>query len=269
MEVMKVATVDKVASYSGSMFFPWNILMEPVDLGAIEYYMPLAVQTAWIKGPYKMDEIHRMIESDVRMVVNDFLLSPTSKGAKEIHGEFADAYPFAYTQALIFARLYATSRDLRLDDLIDLKRIADLIGVDITSFRRREEEIRRLVSIHKKHIKKPRLFTRRILGQKVVSTDGEIIGIVKDVIFDIDTGDLLELVVIPRKGIDRTKFRNIYERKDENGLIQRTAQGLISLLRGLMKRGEDEIIEYEAYLGGISIEDVHVSLYNDYVVFNR
>ncbi|MHC1569447.1 MAG: PRC-barrel domain-containing protein [Candidatus Syntropharchaeales archaeon] len=269
MEAVKTTVVDKVVSYSNSRFFPWNILLEPLELNAIEHYMPLAIQAAWMKGSYKdMDRIQHLIGEDVKMVVNDYLLSPYSREAEEIHREFAADYPFAYTQALIFTRLFDTSRDLRLRDIIDIARIAELIGVDISSFNRREEQIKELISVYKKRMKKPRSFTKRIIDQKVVSADGEIIGVVRDIVFDLNTGDLIELLVAPRKGADQSIFKDIYEKKDYEGLIQKTIRGVLTFFRGLSGTGDDTM-EYETYLAGISIENVHVSLYNDYVVFNR
>ncbi len=269
MEVMKTATVDKVVSYSNSRFYPWNVLMEPVDITAIEHYMPLAVQAAWMKGNYKEGEIHRLIEEDVKMVVNDYLLSPYSKGAEDVHSEFADDYPFAYTQSLVSARLYNTSRDLGLGDIIDSRQIADLIGVDIAAFNKREERIKDLVSVYKKRMKKPNSFTKRIIDQKVVSSDGEIMGVVKDILFDLDTGDLVELLVVPKKGIDQSRFSRIHDKEIHDSLIRRALKGLRTLFKGRSGKDELDLIEYETYLAGISIEDVHVSLYNDYVVFNR
>ncbi|OFV67392.1 MAG: PRC-barrel domain protein [Candidatus Syntrophoarchaeum caldarius] len=270
MEVMTNVTVDKVVSYSNSRFFPWNILMEPVDMAAIEHYMPLAVQAAWIKGAYRsLDGIQHLIMEDVRMVVKDYLLTPYSKGAEEVHREFADDYPFAYTQALVTARLCNTSDDLKLGDIIDIEQIGSLVGVDVGEFRRREDQIRKFVSIYQKQMKKPRSFTKRIINQKVVSTDGEIIGVVKDIVFDFDTGDLVELLVTPKKGVDKSKFRSIREKEEDEGLMQQVMRAIRSLLKAHVSKDKLDLLEYEPYLAGISIEDVYVSLYNEYVVFNR
>jgi len=270
MEVMTNVIVDKVVSYSNSRFFPWNILMEPADMMAIEHYMPLAVQAAWIKGAYRsLEGIQHLVEEDVHMVVKDYLLSPYSKGAEEAHREYADEYPFAYTQALVTARLCITSDDIKLGNIIDIGQIGDLVGVDIGEFRTREDQTREFAFVYRKRMKKPRSFTKRIIDQKVVSTEGEIIGVVRDIVFDFATGDLVELLVVPRKGVDQSKFRSIREKQEYKGSIQQAMHALRSLLKGHSSKDELDLIEYEPYLAGISIEDVYVSLYNEYVVFNR
>jgi sporulation protein YlmC with PRC-barrel domain len=50
-------------------------------------------------------------------------------------------------------------------------------------------------------------FTHNIRRKRVMSTDGKIIGQIKNISFDVATGQLLRLIVRPDPGFDTTGFK--------------------------------------------------------------
>lgn len=53
-----------------------------------------------------------------------------------------------------------------------------------------------------------RILASSISGKKVVSADGDKLGGLKDLVTDIQTGKLLDLVVEPEMEVDRSDYEN-------------------------------------------------------------
>lgn len=49
-------------------------------------------------------------------------------------------------------------------------------------------------------------FSRSLSGKNVMSTDGKIIGLIKNITVDLDTGQVIDLIVKPNKTFDTTGF---------------------------------------------------------------
>lgn len=50
-------------------------------------------------------------------------------------------------------------------------------------------------------------FTHNIRRKRVMSTDGKIIGVIRNITFDPETGQLLSLIVRPDPGFDTTGYK--------------------------------------------------------------
>lgn len=52
-----------------------------------------------------------------------------------------------------------------------------------------------------------KVFSGSIAGKEVVNIDGMVLGDLEDVIFDVQTGKLVDLLVKPNKELNRMKYR--------------------------------------------------------------
>ncbi|HJJ28578.1 MAG TPA: PRC-barrel domain-containing protein [Methanocorpusculum sp.] len=59
----------------------------------------------------------------------------------------------------------------------------------------------------KEHTNQSEVFTRKISHKQVMSTDGKIIGIIRNIYIDAETGQLLSLIVQPDPSFDTTGYR--------------------------------------------------------------
>ena len=52
-----------------------------------------------------------------------------------------------------------------------------------------------------------KVFSGSIVGKEIVNIDGAVLGELENVIFEVQTGKLVDLVVKPDSGLNRTKYR--------------------------------------------------------------
>ena len=52
-----------------------------------------------------------------------------------------------------------------------------------------------------------KVFSGSIAGKEIVNIDGMVLGDLEDVIFDVQTGKLVDLLVKPNKELNRMKYR--------------------------------------------------------------
>lgn len=52
-----------------------------------------------------------------------------------------------------------------------------------------------------------KIFAGSIAGMEIVNVDGAVLGELENMVFDIETGDLIDLVVKPGSGLPRNKYR--------------------------------------------------------------
>jgi sporulation protein YlmC with PRC-barrel domain len=52
-----------------------------------------------------------------------------------------------------------------------------------------------------------KVFSGSIAGKEIVNIDGMVLGDLEDVIFDVQTGKLVDLLVKPNKELNRVKYR--------------------------------------------------------------
>jgi sporulation protein YlmC with PRC-barrel domain len=52
-----------------------------------------------------------------------------------------------------------------------------------------------------------KVFSGSIAGKEIVNIDGMVLGDLEDVIFDVQTGNLVDLKVKPNKDLNRMKYR--------------------------------------------------------------
>jgi sporulation protein YlmC with PRC-barrel domain len=52
-----------------------------------------------------------------------------------------------------------------------------------------------------------KVFSGSIVGKEIVNIDGAVLGELENVIFEVQTGKLEDLVVKPDSGLNRTKYR--------------------------------------------------------------
>ena len=52
-----------------------------------------------------------------------------------------------------------------------------------------------------------RVFAGSIAGMEIVNIDGTVLGELENMVFDIETGDLIDLVVKPDSELPRNKYR--------------------------------------------------------------
>ncbi len=200
---------EKVIAYLRSKLFPWNFIFEDVEEDAIEHFVTYAIQICEGKGIEKRsistDEgaVKELITREVREAVNDYLFDPEDKGMIRMHGKFAVSYPFAFTQCLVHTILYRLG--LEMSDVVDVKAISELLGVNIKEIKRSELFIRDLISRNEK--KAMKMFGKSILDRKVITAGGDYIGSVCDIMFDIETGNVGGLIVNQQKGVGSKKNR--------------------------------------------------------------
>lgn len=188
---------ERVIAHLRSRLFPWNFILDNVAEDSVEHFVPYAIQMCETKGIEKgsvgQGEAKAVITQEVKESVQDYLFDPEHKEMIRMHGKFATLYPFAFSQSLAHVILYRL--DLKLDDIVDVKAISDLMGedVDVTEIRKRELFIRDVIS--RKGSKALRLFAKSIMNKKVIAAGGDYMGNVDDIIFTDETGEILELVV--------------------------------------------------------------------------
>ncbi|GEM_PF-607783 len=228
---------EKVIAYRRSKLFPWNFIFEDVDERAIEYFAPYAVQILGGRHDQKKEEsaqrslrehaeagvkrgafhsgggssaeerfvdkeyLRRRIREEVSAVVSDFLFDTDDEDAIKMHGDFAQFFPFAFSQCLVQAMLHRMN--MRLEDVIDVNAISELMGTNVNEIRRREDLIRDLIN-KKRNLN---LSGRNLLGKKVMSESGEYVGNVSDIIFDDKSGVMKGLRVAVKGGGRRVSER--------------------------------------------------------------
>ncbi len=139
------------------------------------------------------ERLRERIREEVHLAVSDFLSDTDDEDALRMHGDFAMLFPFAFSQCLVQAMLQKLN--LRLEDVIDVRAISELMGVSVRDIRRREDFIRDLLA----HQRNMRFLGANIFGKKVMSAEGERIGSVADIIFDAETGVLRGIMVKTEK----------------------------------------------------------------------
>ncbi len=182
---------EKVITYLRSPLFPWNFLLEDVSEESVKHFIPYAIQVCEWKGIERgaignKDAVKGVITKEVREAVNNYLLD-----TGVAHGKFTSTYPFAFSQCLLHTILYRLG--LELGDVVDVKAVSDLLGKDRAEIERRAIFFRDLIERNK--AKAARMFGRFILDKRVITADGDYIGTVGDIVFDVRTGDIEGLVV--------------------------------------------------------------------------
>jgi sporulation protein YlmC with PRC-barrel domain len=198
---------EKVVAYLRSKLFPWNFIFEDVAEDAVEHFVPYAIQMCEAKGIEKdsvgVEKVKEVITREVKEAVDDYLFDPEDKEMIRMHGKFAAVYPFAFSQCLAYVILYRLG--LRLEDVVDVKAISDLLGQDVMEIRKSEFFIRDLKS--REGSKAMKMFAKSIIDKKVITAGGDCIGSVEDIIFTDETGEVEELVVDHLRGTGLKKSR--------------------------------------------------------------
>ena len=198
---------EKVIAYLRSKLFPWNFIFEDVPNAAIEHFVPYATQMCEAKGLEKgsvgFEDVKEVITREVKEAVDDYLFDPEDREMIRMHGDFAAIYPFAFSQCLAHAILYRLG--LKLEDVVDIRAIGDLLGEDIKEITMREYFIRDLMA--QKGSNAMKMFATSILDKKVITAGGDCIGSVADIIFTDETGKVEELAVNHLKGTGMKKSR--------------------------------------------------------------
>ena len=191
---------EKVVAYLRSKLFPWSFIFEDVAEDAVEHFVPYAIQMCEAKsidkGSVGEETVKEVITREVREAVDDYLFDPEDKEMIRMHGKFAAIYPFAFSQCLAHVILYRLG--LTLEDVIDIKAISDLLGVDRREIRLRERFSRDFIS--RNGSKALKMFAKSILDKKVITAGGDCIGSVGDIIFTDETGKVEELTVNHLRG---------------------------------------------------------------------
>jgi sporulation protein YlmC with PRC-barrel domain len=191
---------EKIVAYLRSKLFPWNFILEEVELAAIEHYAPFAIQMCEAKrlerGSVDEGAVKDVIRHEVKEAVDDYLFDPEDREMVRMHGKFAAIYPFAFSQVMAFVILHRLG--LQLADVVDVKAIGDLLGQEEQEIRKRELLVRDVIAKNGRNAMK--MFARSIVDKKVITAGGNHIGSVKDIIFTVDTGKVEELVVNHLKG---------------------------------------------------------------------
>ena len=193
---------EKVIAYLKSRLFPWNFILEDVEEESIEHFVPYAIQRCEEKGIQKgsVEEgaAKAVIAKELKDALNDYLLDE-DKEVVRIHGEFAAHYPFAFAQCLVHTILYRLG--FVLDDVVNLNAMSGFLELDIEGIKGRERFIRDLISKNK--TKAVRVFSRSLLDRDVITSEGDHMGNVDDIIFDTNTGSVVGLMV--NQGSERSK----------------------------------------------------------------
>ncbi|HIH36936.1 MAG TPA: PRC-barrel domain containing protein [Methanocellales archaeon] len=199
---------ERVHNYLRSRLFPWNFLMEPVADETLEHFIKkdFRIPSAIMEKDLSKEELSNVICDEVKRIVKEYLVSNNKLD------------PFAYAQAQIYTMLYdlRSRKKLRgLDDIVDIKALAILMGISMDSFKKKEESISQL--IHRYKDNKPS--AKDIFGQKVTYIDGTIIGTVTDIVYDDKTGDLIELKVKTDKKLFEIPIEGIYLKNVYNNCV--------------------------------------------------
>jgi len=198
---------EKVFAYMRSRLFPWNFIVEDVDLESLRYFVPYAIRICEDRGIKKglveRESAREVIERELKWMLNDYLHAE-AKGteAMGMHGKFYAQYPFAFAQALMHTILYRLG--VSLEEIVNINALGGLLELDIEDMRRRERFIRDLIS--RNEDKALRIFGKSLLNRKVISEEGDYIGNVSDIVFDSETGILEGLILAQQKGSERFKI---------------------------------------------------------------
>ena len=198
---------EKIIAYLRSRVFPWNFIFEEVEEDALKHFIPYAIQMCEAKGidmsSVGKEEVKEVIAKEVKDAVNDYFFDLREKEMIKTHGEFASIYPFAFSQCLAYTILHRLG--LEMGDVVDVKAISELLGLDIHEIEHREILIRDLIS--KRGNKPVKMFGRSILDKKVITAEGVHIGSVGDIIFAGETGRVEALIVNAQKSSELMKSR--------------------------------------------------------------
>lgn len=202
-------TIDKVNAYLDAPLFPWNFLLEPVSEKAVRHYLrfaiPVAIKKVEVINPENHDSVKLSIEEETRNIANDYLIDPNNRHAIKIHGGLADEYPFAYAQCYVFSMLYGMV--LKLEDLIDIEALLNVMGVTKSPFMKKVELIEELVENHRK-VAPSGIRGTEMLGRKVMcGSDATEYGVLHGIVFSSDHSVFLELIVKPLKKDKKSPFR--------------------------------------------------------------
>ena len=186
---------EKVFAYMRSRLFPWNFIVEDVELESLRHFVPYAIRICEDrgikKGSIERESAREVIERELRRMLNDYL-----------HAEARGTEAFAFAQALMHTILYRLG--VSLEEIVNIKALGGLLELDIEEIRRRERFIRDLIS--RNEDKALRIFGKSLLNRKVISEEGDYIGNVSDIVFDSETGILEGLILAQQKGSERLEI---------------------------------------------------------------
>ena len=250
------ARIDKAYTYLKSKFFPWNFLVEPTTHEALEHYMMFALPAAKVKmselvQPVEAERILDSITEEIKNTSEDYLIDPYNQHARSVHGHFADDYPYAYAQALVFTMLHEGGKEVisYLDEIADIGSIAKLMGVTMESLKDRERIVGNLRSKYAAEERGPaehstlggatvrgtdglpsvkfrrigdsarslqhygKILGAQMKGRRVMSRDGTELGILDNVVFEKNDGSISQVIVRLTEGVDAQGIA-----KSEDGL---------------------------------------------------
>ena len=191
---------EKVVGNLRSKLFPWNFILEDADSEAIRHFVPYATQMCEAKGidrgSVERDAARDVITREIKEAVEDYLFDPEDEEIMRMHGRFAEQYPFAFSQSLAFVILNRLG--LNLEEVVDVRGVSDLLGVDVREIREREDMVRDIIA--KSGSRRIKLFASTIMDKKVIASGGDWIGTVADIIFNSQNGRIEALVVTHLRG---------------------------------------------------------------------
>jgi sporulation protein YlmC with PRC-barrel domain len=194
----KQATLDKLHNYLRSPLFPWNFLFEPVPEDSLKHFI------RWLAPTNCIDEIsEERIADELRTIANDYIIDPDNDFAKKMHGRFVHDYPFAYGQCVVYCSLFKIGKNIA--DVVDVGDVSKLLGYSEKDVRKKERTI--LSLLKEKRKREGQATGKEIISRKVVSTSGETVGWVEDIIYEGEY--LVELKVKPHPTLDLCKFKKI------------------------------------------------------------
>ena len=122
---------EKVFAYMRSRLFPWNFIVEDVDLESLRHFVPYAIRICEDrgikKGSIERESAREVIERELKWMLNDYL-----------HAEARGTEAFAFAQALMHTILYRLG--VSLEEIVNIKALGGLLELDIEDMRRRIEE---------------------------------------------------------------------------------------------------------------------------------
>lgn len=209
-------SIDKTHNYLNSQLFPWNFLIEPVSEEALGYFVKHGIPAGRVEkeelGPdVQASDIIKVINQKVEEIAKDYLVDPHNEYARRTHEKFADDYPFAYSQCLVYFLL--SELKTSIGQVTDIKSVTELMGIDIDSFKNKEKTIRQLISEHKSKPEQIGLLGQSIIGREVTYGDLSLIGKVHDIIFDKTTGKIAELIVEGKQGLHLPEFKTVEDER--------------------------------------------------------
>ncbi|MEM3086601.1 MAG: hypothetical protein QXO51_02250 [Halobacteria archaeon] len=189
-------TVGKLHNYLGARFFPWNFLLEPVDRKALDHYLRV-VSSSDLLSPCTLEGVQEALAA----AAADFLATPGSRQARALHGAHAPAYPFAFSQVVVFASLAREQRNL--SDLGDLPSVARLLGTSADDAREREKAVAAGLS----RIRRRVLTGRELAGRPLIDAGGAPLGLVVDLL--VEGGQVVEVQIEPGREFPLAGLRKI------------------------------------------------------------